>query len=166
MILGSPGSGKSTLARQLGARLGVPVFHLDRLFHLPDWQSPPREVFLARVEAIAALPAWVIDGNYARTAEPRVAAADTIIYLHVPRWLAMIRVIRRAVLGYGRQRPDAAEGCRERIDPEFLLYVWRWRHDTQPRMRAIADGFGGRLIEIRSRKEARRLVAEGTGAAP
>ena len=35
MIVGGPGSGKSTLARALGARSGLPVFHMD-LIH---WQS-------------------------------------------------------------------------------------------------------------------------------
>ena len=143
MILGSPGSGKSTLARQLGVRLGVPVFHLDQLYHLPNWEPSPPEIFHARVAEVSALPGWVIDGNYSSTAEPRLAVADTIIYLHVPRWLAMLRVIRRATLGYGRQRQD-----------------------VEPRVRAIAEGFRGRVIEIRSREDARRLLIEGTGVVP
>lgn len=159
MILGSPGSGKSTLARRLGQALGLPVFHLDQLFHQPDWQPSPPDVFIARVVEVAALPEWIIDGNYSGTAGPRLAAADTIIYLDVPRWLAMVRVIRRAVLGYGRQRIDAAAGCRERIDPEFFLYVWRWHRDVEPRVRAMMTLFPGDIVEIRSRGEARRLAA-------
>jgi adenylate kinase family enzyme len=36
-VIGSPGAGKSTLARELGAALGLPVYHLDRLLWRPHW---------------------------------------------------------------------------------------------------------------------------------
>ena len=36
-ILGGGGAGKSTLTRQLGAALGLPVIHLDRLVFGPGW---------------------------------------------------------------------------------------------------------------------------------
>lgn len=159
MILGSPGSGKSTLARQLGRALGLPVFHLDQLYHLPGWQPRPTEEFVAEVARVSALPGWIIDGNYPRVAPPRLAAADTIVYLHVSPRLAMARVLRRGLIGYGRQRRDAAQGCRERFDREFLRYVWAWPEEVEPRVRSMLYGFTGRVIEIHSRGEARALLA-------
>jgi adenylate kinase family enzyme len=39
VVLGNSGSGKSTLARRLGADLGIPAFHMDRLFWKPRWQK-------------------------------------------------------------------------------------------------------------------------------
>lgn len=159
MILGSPGSGKSTLARRLGKLLDVPVFHLDRLYHRPAWTSPPDGEFAADVARIAALPAWVIDGNYSSTAVPRVRAADTIIYLDVSRRLAMARILLRVILHYGRQRADAAERCPERFDPEFLRYVWNWEHDVAPRVRWLLIGFPGRTIVLASKRDVRRFAA-------
>lgn len=159
MILGSPGSGKSTVARRIGARLDIPVFHLDRFYHQPGWAPPPDGVFAAQVARISALPAWVIDGNYPGTAGARVVAADTIVYLHVSRSLAMLRVIRRVVAGYGRQRPDSAAGCRERIDPAFLRYVWDWERMASPRVRALFDGFPGTIVTLASRGDVRRFLA-------
>ena len=37
VVMGPPGSGKSTLARRLGARHGLPVFHLDQAYWRPGW---------------------------------------------------------------------------------------------------------------------------------
>lgn len=68
VILGPPGSGKSTLARQLGARHGLPAFHLNRAYWRPGWiEAEP-----------AAFRAWVIDGNDTGTIAPRFARADTV----------------------------------------------------------------------------------------
>lgn len=35
VLIGSGGSGKSTLARQLGEKLKINVYHLDKLFWQP-----------------------------------------------------------------------------------------------------------------------------------
>jgi adenylate kinase family enzyme len=112
--MGPPGSGKSTLARNIGARLGLPVFHLDQIYWRPGWIEAPAKVFGAEVERISGLPAWVIDGNYTDTIAPRLRAADTIIYLDVPSWLFMPRLAWRILINYGAfeqmPRRDAPSG--------------------------------------------------------
>jgi hypothetical protein len=108
MILGPPGSGKSTLARQLGARHGLPVFHLDQAYWRRGWIMAPPEEFRAEVDRIASLPAWIIDGNYTFVVESRLRAADTMIYLDVPSWLSLWRIVRRGLSSCGTVRPDAA----------------------------------------------------------
>lgn len=158
MVIGPPGSGKSTLARALGERLGLPVFHLDQLYHRPGWQEPPKEAFAAEVARVASQARWVIDGNYSSTAAPRLRVADAIVYLDVPRWRRMLRVLRRSLTQLGRQRPDTAPGCPERIDIAFLLYVWRWDRDTAPRVRAMMDGFAGRIVMLRSSDDLVRFL--------
>ena len=143
MVMGPPGSGKSTLARDLGAKLDLPFFHLDQAFHQPGWIAAPPELFRNEVERLARLPAWIIDGNYVDTIAPRLLAADTIIYLDIPAWLSIVRLIRRTLVHYGRVRPDAAPGCPERLTFGFLRFAGTWNRTRRARHLALLDGFDG-----------------------
>src|SRR5271168_2850093 len=104
VVMGAPGSGKSTMARWLGVRFGLPVFHLDQAWWRPGWVEAPAADFAAEVERLAALPEWVIDGNFTATLAPRFAAADAVVYLDIPSWLSVLRVVVRLVRSYGRAR--------------------------------------------------------------
>lgn len=126
MGMGPPGSGKSTLARQLGERLGLPVYHADALFHDPGWIARPRKDFIADMVALAVQPAWVMDGNYSNARyrpaiADRLARAERIIFLDLPRRVTMPRILRRVARYYG----DSAAGCPERLDWAFLGYCWQ-----------------------------------------
>lgn len=154
LILGPPGSGKSTLAGKLGARHGLPVFHLDQAYWRPGWVAAEPEAFRTEVARIAALPAWVIDGNYTDTIAPRLTAADTLIYLDVPPWLSLARILRRIAASYGRQRPDMAEGCPEQFDLAFLRFALTWNRKRRARSLALAEEFSGRSIVLRGRQGA------------
>lgn len=160
IILGPPGSGKSTLARALGARHGLPVFHLDQLFHRPGWRPAPEDEFRAEVERVAALPAWVIDGNYKGTIASRLARADTLIYLDMPSWLTMARILRRIATGYGRVRADSAPGCPERLDWAFLRFAWDWNRLGRARTYVLVEAFRGRAIVLRGPREQMRFTRD------
>jgi adenylate kinase family enzyme len=151
IVMGPPGSGKSALARELGWRYNLPVFHLDQAYWQPGWIETPPEVFRDEVERIASLPTWVIDGNYVDTIGPRFRAADTVVYLDVPTWLCMLRIVGRIVLSYGRVRPDAAPGCPERVDFGFLRFAWNWNRMRRARNLALLQDFAGRKIVLRER---------------
>jgi adenylate kinase family enzyme len=159
VVMGPPGSGKSTLARTLGARLGLPVFHLDQVYWQPGWVETPLDHFQAEVARIAALPAWVIDGNYTDTIGPRFAAADTVIYLDVPTWLSVYRLLRRMIAGYGRVRADSAPGCAEYFDMPFLRYAWSWNRERRTRNLGLVESFPGCKMVVRTGAERRRLLA-------
>ena len=109
---------------------------------------------------MAGLPAWVIDGNYTDTIRPRFAAADLVIYLDVPSWLSMLRLLRRIVVGYGRVRVDAALGCPERFDVAFLRFAWSWNRVRRAWNLALVKNFPGSKLVLRTRAERRRLLGD------
>ena len=128
MIIGGPGSGKSTLARQIGARLDLPVIHLDQIYWKPGWVFQSYHAVADRLEALYRMDAWVIEGNYSDSWPQRLARADTVIFLDVPTGLRFWRVLRRSVLTHGQVRADMAKGCPEQIDFGFYRYVLGYRH--------------------------------------
>jgi adenylate kinase family enzyme len=134
MVMGPSGSGKSTLARLLGERLGLPVVHLDRLFWMPGWVQRSEDDFQMAVRKAAEGERWIIDGNYRRTIEPRLARADAIIFLDMPRHVYVLRVIVRQLRTYGRVRTDMGEGCPEQFDVRFLKWVWDHEEKRRPEM--------------------------------
>lgn len=158
VILGPPGSGKSTLARHLGARHGLPVFHLDRAYWRPGWVEAEPASFRAEVERLAALPAWVIDGNYTDTITPRFARADTVIYLDMPAWCCTARVLRRTLSSLRRVRPHGPEGCPEQLTFEFLRYTATWNRIRRVRNLALVESFTGRRIVLHGSSAIRRFA--------
>lgn len=151
VILGPPGSGKSRLAQHLGATRRLPVFHLDQAYWRPGWVAAESETFRAEIDRITGLPAWVIDGNYTDTIAPRFDTADTVIYLDVPSWLSMLRILRRILLTRGKVRVDMAAGCPERLDPAFLHFAWTWNRKRRARNFVLVESFQGRRIIITAR---------------
>lgn len=157
VILGNAGSGKSTLARALGARLGLPVVHLDTLFWEPGWVEADAEVFRERVRHAVAPDTWVCEGNYARrTFDLRLPRADLVIWLDTPRWTCLRRVIARS---FSKQpRTDLAAGCQEQHNREFLTflkYVWHYDNANRPGIEAmrLAQGPQVPVVHLRGNRQ-------------
>jgi adenylate kinase family enzyme len=97
VIIGTTGSGKSTLAAALAAATGAEHVELDGLYHRPGWTAAPVDGLRARLRAVAAEPRWVADGNYlahsSLTLWPR---AEVIVWLDLPLWVVLPRLIRRS----------------------------------------------------------------------
>ncbi|MHB9144319.1 MAG: DNA topology modulation protein [Symbiobacteriia bacterium] len=158
-IIGSGGAGKSTLARQLGDILGIEIVHLDRLFWHPGWVETPRDQWLAVQEEEVRRERWIIDGNYLGTMDVRLASADTVIFLDLPRILCVFRAFKRAVGHWGRSRPDMGEGCPEKVDWEFLRWIWGFPAKTRPeilRLAGLPDGV--QVTQLRSSRAVDRFL--------
>lgn len=152
-IVGCSGGGKSTLARALGARLGLPIIHIDVIFWRPGWVEGPRAETKAQVEAACAADAWICEGNFIDASALRFRRADTIVWIDQPRHVCLRRAIWRALTGFGRDRPDLAPGCPEKIDFHFYRYIWDWNRTTRPRMDAAIAEHGSRARFVRLKND-------------
>lgn len=162
LVIGSGGAGKSTFARQLGEITGLPVIHLDAEYWRPGWVEPPKAEWAARVAQLAGEERWIMDGNYGGTMPERIAAADTVVFLDLPRTTCLWSVLKRRFRYRGRARPDMTEGCDERLTLAFLKWVWDYPKTRRPAIlvslrRARADGT--RVIRLRTRKAMARFLA-------
>lgn len=160
IIIGCGGAGKSTLARQLGEKTGLPVVHLDQIFWSPgNWKHLEKEDFDARLTAEIQKARWIIDGNYNRTLQLRMARCDTIIYLDFSRWQCLAGWLKRVITNWGRARPDMAPGCREWFDPEFLGWIWRYNRDNRARnYELIAAYANANHVILKNRRQVRQFL--------
>ena len=168
MIIGQPGSGKSTLARDLGARLGLPVIHIDHIHWEPGWieRTPSDKTRLCR-EAESA-PAWVFEGGHSATWDSRLARADLLVWLDRPTGLRLRRVIKRSLGGLGRTRPDMAPGCPERLRnlPGFIAYILRTRHSSRTAMANLVARATCPVVHLTTDADCARFLAAHQGPRP
>jgi adenylate kinase family enzyme len=124
VILGRGASGKSTLAARLREITSIPVIELDKIFWQPGLAATPRDRWVQIQEKLATQEKWIMDGDLGPydALEPRLRAADTVLFLDFSLPRCAWRAIRRS---------------RERAD------FWRWlityRRKSRPiLMQAIA----------------------------
>lgn len=169
MIVGGPGSGKSTLGRLLGERTGLPVFHMDHIHWMPGWVERGKDEKDRLTRAVHGQDRWIFEGGHSRTYDERVARADTFVWLDIPLWRRLWRVVRRSVVHHGTTRPDLPDGCPEKLDREtlnFLAFIWRTRHSARVKLQAIADDPPVHLTVYRlhNMRDVRRFLGSVTQA--
>ena len=160
MIIGGPGSGKSTLAKRVSAITGLPLYHMDQLHFLPGWVEKPKGEWLELIAKIAAREEWITEGGYSATFPIRMPRADTIIWLDLPRLVCFPRVLKRLILHYGRVRGDAAPGCPERLDLDFLKWAWTFNkvHAAKYRVALSTLAPHAHVLRFVSRREAEAFI--------
>ncbi|WP_328850344.1 AAA family ATPase [Micromonospora globbae] len=164
LVVGSAGAGKTTLAREIARRLDLPVIHLDGHYWRPGWTPPDETEWRESVARLVARPAWVMDGNYGGSLDLRLPRADLLVFCDLPRLLCLRRVLRRRWAHRAARgtvpRPDLPAGCPERVDFEFLRYVWRYPRRSRPRLLAAVASSVPALpvVRLRTTAEVRRFV--------
>lgn len=153
LVIGIPGAGKSTFTRALATRTGLPVIHLDTEFWQPGWRITPREQWRAKVVELAAREAWIMDGNYGASLDLRLPRADTVLWFDCPRLVCLRRALLRAVTNYGRVRSDLAPGCPEKLDLEFLRYIWDFNTKSRPQIETRLEHHGRHLAPVVFRRD-------------
>ena len=141
LVIGSGGAGKSTFARRLAERTGLPLVHLDLLYWHDGWVPSANAEWDGVVARLVSQDDWIMDGNYGRTMVTRLAACDTVIFLDIPRWRCMWRLVRRRLVSLFTPRTDLPSGCPDRLTWEFIVWVWNYptrrRPDVIQRLKAL-----------------------------
>lgn len=151
-VIGCSGGGKSTLTRKLAERTGLPIVHLDVVFWRPGWVESDDASFRERLSAALAGGRWITDGNFMRMGDLHIAGAQLIVWVDQPRPVCLRRALIRALREYGRKRVDMAEGCEERIDLDFLKYIWTWNRKVRPKVELALQHFAANtpIVKLRS----------------
>lgn len=131
-IIGCGGAGKSTFSRKLSKTLNIPLYHLDASFWKPGWIQTPKDEWEHFITNLVCEKQWIIDGNYGRTLDIRLKSADTIIFLNMPTYICLYRIIKRRFMYHNKSRPDMNEGCPEKLDLEFIKWVWNYKRNRAP----------------------------------
>ena len=125
-IIGGSGTGKTTLSNNLGKELNLPVYHIDGIHHLKDWEIRDKnerdQIILEKVSQSK----WIIDGTYRSTLQQRLEKADCVIYLDYSTFAQIIGILKRFIKNHGKEKEEIP-GCKERMNWKFFWFVVNWR---------------------------------------
>ena len=155
-ILGYSGSGKSTMAQRLAGYYGIPVLYLDTVQFLPGWVERDGEEGRSIVGRFMQNESWVIDGNYNDFLQKeRLERANKIIILQFPRLICLFRAFRRYFQYKHTTRGSMANGCLEKIDPEFIWWILHEGRTKQRRShyRQIASLYRDKTVILKNQKQ-------------
>ncbi|HYT45116.1 MAG TPA: AAA family ATPase [Methylomirabilota bacterium] len=163
VIIGSPGSGKSTLARDLGSILHINVVHLDRIFWQPGWKEKPRDTRIEILQELVREKNWIIEGTYLGSSEPRLNAADTIIFLDIDPAMCLQRIIKRHREYRGCSRRDIPEGCKDKPNLirilKVLVFPFRGKRTLKQKL-PYYESMSKEIIWLHSSKQVEDFLAQ------
>ncbi len=162
MVIGSSGAGKSTLAKRLGNLLNVNVYHLDALFWKPNWVLTDKDEQREIQKELVENEEWVIDGTYLGTMDIRLHKADTVIFLDFHRTICMYRILKRRFQYRNKVRPDMGADCIEKIDLEFIKWVWNFPKTHRSEILRTLERYSNEkeIIVLTSKKEVNLFLQE------
>lgn len=151
IVIGPSGAGKSTFSRKLAAATGLPLHHLDMIWHKPDRTTVTREEFDAALETILMGEKWIIDGHFNRTLERRLLACDTVFFLD----LSLDKCLAGVESRIGKERPDMPWQEQE-FDPEFKQWIIDFHKNHLPELYELLEKYrkSKTIISFKSHEEA------------
>lgn len=155
IVIGCPGSGKTTFAVKLNEITGLPLYHLDAIWHKPDKTHIPREEYDKRVAEIFETSEWIIDGNYGRTIEARIKECDTVFLFDLPTEVCIQGATDR--IGKGRYDLPWLE---TELDPEFEAFIKEFPEKSLPAIYGLIEKYKNekQIIIFKSREESDEYI--------
>ncbi|MDK4720266.1 AAA family ATPase [Rhizobium sp. CNPSo 3968] len=161
LVIGCSGGGKSTLSQKIAARFGLAYVSIDRdVLWLPGWvqrdKAEQRAIIVTKVQG----ERWIMDGTNPSTFDIRLPRTDLVIWVRMPRVLCIWGAVSRWLKWMGRTRPEMAPGCIEKVDWDFLRFIWTFEEKFTPRVLAgLAEhGPDVPVLQLKSRGEMRQLL--------
>ena len=154
VIVGPSGAGKSEFARKLHKITNLPLYHLDNIFWKPDKTHLEKQEFDNIISELVKKDSWIIDGDYSRTYEMRIANCDTIIFLDYPIEVCLEGVTQRI----GTKRDDIP-WIEHEFDPDFKEWIINWRQNKLPILLPLLEKYKDKQIIIfKNRDEANQYL--------
>ena len=155
-ITGNAGSGKSTLSKKLGAVLNLPVSSLDGVVWKAGWQKAPTQERQQKIAKLLKQKNWIIEGVDWEV----LRAADTIIFLDIPRYVCYWRVLKRNWRYLFRSRPELPPNCPEMlIIRKLISIIWNFPTKVRPMiLEAFVKSKNKRIIHISNNYELQTVV--------
>ncbi len=73
----------------------------------------------------------------------------------------LLGVIKRVIKGYGKTREDMGENCPERLDPDFLKYVWTFNQNRRAEyLDLLSHQQDKRVIILRHRRDGAKFIRD------
>ena len=137
------------------------MIHLDQLFWSAGWVMADKEEQKKIHQQLDSKDNWIIDGNYSSTWDQRLAAADAVIFLDFSRYICIYRIFKRSLKYRKQTRPDMAEGCEERLDFDFLKWIWNYNKTNRPGTLATIKSLptDKRVIVLKNPREVEQFLA-------
>lgn len=159
MIIGGGGAGKTTLANELAKLFNIDVYHLDKLYWLPNWQRPDKETWFKKMEELLKLDSWIIDGTYESTLTKRLEKADLVIYLKINKYVRIRNILKRIKKSKHTSRDDLALGCTEKLNLSFLKWAFQYDKKYAPLIEADLKKFPKEnIIVCKNKKDVNNLL--------
>lgn len=155
IVIGCPGAGKSIFARALRDATDLPLHHLDQIWHKPDKSNISEEEFDERLNQIIQGEKWIIDGNYQRTLEVRLAACDTVFLLDYPLEVCLAGAQSRI----GTKREDLP-WVETEFDEEFKQWITDFPKAQLPNIYELLERHreGKDIFVLKSRTETEQYL--------
>lgn len=153
-VLGCSGSGKSTFSIQLHNITGLPLYHLDNIWWKSDRTHISRDEFDKQLDDIVNRDSWILDGDYSRTYEKRIAACDTVFFLDYGEEVCMQGIIDRI----GKERIDIP-WTDNKLNPELVKLVKNYETVEKPVLIELLNKYSDKdIIILYSRQEANVMI--------
>ncbi|MCI5839362.1 MAG: DNA topology modulation protein [Peptoniphilaceae bacterium] len=133
-IIGSGGSGKSTLAIELGRKLDIKVFHLNKIWWKDDKEHIKEEEFIEiQKDIIKNNDSFIFDGNYRNTLDLRISASDTIIFLDMPTTFNMSRSLKKIITTQNLKEEEKKDPDHtDKLNVKYIRRLANYNREERP----------------------------------